>query len=98
MPGPLSQYYFPGGIAPVEVKLAVTSHTLSGEMLESNKPLTFLLDPLKDREESGKPSKKKQKKDKGQFTDKNFGSVVDIAQCKNAKRLVVAWRARRFHQ
>ncbi|CAL1160761.1 unnamed protein product [Cladocopium goreaui] len=76
-----------------EVKLAVTHHALTGETLECTKPLVFLLDPPKNREESGKSSRKKQKKSGG-LTDKNFGSVVDIAQFKKAKLLTLGWRMR----
>lgn len=82
---------------PGEVKLGVTSHAISAETLQCTKPLAFLMDPPKDREENGKPSKKKQKKGTT-FTDKNFGSIVDIAQLKKAKRITVAWRVRRPQQ
>lgn len=80
-------------LAPCKVKLAVTHHALAGETLECTKPLVFLLDPPKNREESGKSSRKKQKKSGG-LTDKNFGSVVDIAQFKKAKLLTLGWRMR----
>eukprot|EP00435_Cladocopium_sp_Y103_P069260 s569_g33.t1 len=76
-----------------EVKLAVTNHKIAGETLECTKPLAFLMDPPKDREEGGKPAKKKQKKASG-LTDKNYGSIIDIAQFKKAKRLTLAWRCR----
>lgn len=79
-------------IFPRKVKLAVTNHKIADEMLECTKPLAFLMDPPKDREEDGKPAKKKQKK--GGWTDKNFGSIIDIAQFKKAKRLTLGWRCR----
>ncbi|CAL1125989.1 unnamed protein product [Cladocopium goreaui] len=83
-----------------EVKLAVTHHVLSSDKVSQEKPLVFLMDPPKDpkedREEGGKPKRKKQKKEKGAgtMTNKNFGSVVDIAKLKKANRLLIGWRIR----
>jgi len=58
--------------------------------------------PKHEREDSGKPAKKKQKKkEAGAMTEKNFGSVLDIGKVKSAKRLLVGWRMRhlrsKFH-
>ena len=46
---------------PCQVKLAVTHHVLSStDKIEQDKPLVFVIDPPKhDREEDGKPKKKK---------------------------------------
>lgn len=87
-------------ITPVKVKLAVTHHVLSSDKVSQEKPLVFLMDPPKDpkedREEGGRPKRKKQKKEKGAgtMTNKNFGSVVDIAKLKKANRLLIGWRIR----
>ena len=79
-----------------QVKLAVTHHTLtaSGDswQLSSDKPLCFVLDPLKQPE--SKKGKKKNKKRDGVFNIKNFGAVVDISKLKNAIRIMIGWRAR----
>lgn len=83
---------------PCQVKLAVTHHVLSStDKIEQDKPLVFVIDPPKhDREEDGKPKKKKTKKDKvaGSMTHKNFGSILDIGKFKRAQRLMVGWRMR----
>ena len=84
----------------LQVKLGVTHHTLSASandaiQLTAEKPLTFVLDALKQRE-SGKSKTKKRKKGGGTggLNTKNFGSVIDISKFKNAQRFVVGWRAR----
>eukprot|EP00438_Fugacium_kawagutii_P001271 Skav224319 [mRNA] locus=scaffold227:508757:513150:+ [translate_table: standard] len=79
------------------VKLAITHHTISSdEKVVNEKPICFLMDPPKDREEGGKPAKKKQKKntDAGTMTNKNFGSILDISKLKSCNRLLVGWRVR----
>lgn len=79
----------------VEVKLAVTHHSISASndsfQLESQKPLTFCLDEPK--QPSGKKTKKRKKGGSG-FNAKNFGSIVDISTLKNANRIMIGWRAR----
>ena len=60
--------------------------------LSSEKPLAFVLDPVKEREE--KKNKGKKRKKSG-LNSKNFGSVIDISKFKNASRVLVGWRARR---
>lgn len=53
------------------------------------------MDPVKqDRDDAGKAPKKKLKKSPGSMTEKNFGSIVDVAKIKAAKRIVIAWRVR----
>ena len=80
----------------VEVKLAVTHHTVSASndsfQLKSQKPLTFCLDEPK----QPKKTKKRKKGEKGGsgFNAKNFGSIVDVSTLKNATRIMVGWRAR----
>ena len=77
--------------------MAVTHHKLSSEQLQQEKPLAFVMDPPKtDRDEGGKPLKKKAKKEKdpNKMTNKNFGSVVDIPKLKGANRIVIGWRLR----
>ena len=76
-----------------QVKLALTHHTLSSDgTIQSDKPLTFLMDPVKET----KPPKKKQKKQGSDrsMTSKNFGSVLDIPMVKKARRLLIGWRMR----
>ena len=83
-------------ITPIKVKLAVTHHAVSSDNVAQEKPLVFLMDPAKQDRDEGKPKKKKQKKEKGagNMTNKNFGSVVDIAKLKKANRLLIGWRIR----
>ena len=82
-------------ISPCQVKLAITHHSISEtEMIERQKALCFLMDPPKDREANGKPSKKKAKKNAGAMTPNSFGSVVDIPKLKNCSRLLIGWRVR----
>lgn len=77
------------------MKLALTNHDMSPDNVVANKPLVFQMDPVKqDREDTGKAPKKKQKKSVGSMTEKNFGSIVDVAKIKAAKRIVIAWRVR----
>eukprot|EP00438_Fugacium_kawagutii_P004188 Skav215920 [mRNA] locus=scaffold226:186014:196681:+ [translate_table: standard] len=85
-----------------EVKLGLMHHTIqsTADKLEctSTKPLTFLLDPPKSEEgEDGKapPKKKQRKSSTGKtLTAKSFGSVLEVAKVKKAKRLLIGWRMR----
>ena len=76
----------------------MTHHVLSSTTkIEQDKPLVFVMDPPKlDREDDGKPKKKKGRKEKGSgsMTHKNFGSILDIGKFKRAQRLMVGWRMR----
>ena len=77
--------------------MALTHHTLAplndSWQLTLEKPIAFVLDEPKQRDQPKKGSKKKNK-GKGGLNAKNFGAVLDIGQLKNAKRLLVGWRAR----
>lgn len=88
---------------PFKVKLAVSHHILASDhsQLSSEKPLVFVLDNLKQEEETGEDNKKKRKKGKqNQNKNKNtstfnsFGSLLKISQFKGNPKFIIGFRAR----
>ena len=75
--------------------MKLTHHTISdGPVVTSEKPLVFVLDPVKeDAPEGGKKKKKKGKKNDGP-TAKNFGAKLSVDKIKNSARFTIGWRVR----
>ena len=84
--------------------MLLTHHKLSPgnpAVIESEKPIIFLMDDIKEDPEEEPPKKKKKgkKKDKGNnkgkdVTFKNFGAGVSVNVFKQGSKLATGWRCR----
>ena len=90
-------------ILPFKVKIAVSHHVLASDrsQVSSEKPLVFVLDNLKQEEETGEEGKKKRKKskqvqakNKTASTANSFGSALKISQFKGNPKFIIGFRAR----
>lgn len=85
-------------ISRTQVKVTLSHHSIAdGPKITAEKPLVFVLDPLKDMdapEAEGKKRKKKSKKGKAEPTAKNFGARLSVDKMKSSARFIVGWRMR----
>ena len=101
-----SMPFLPSSISlcsPLKVKLAISHHVLASDhsQLSSEKALVFVLDNLKQDEETGEDGKKKRKKSKqnktkntSTATANSFGSALKISQFKGNPKFIIGFRAR----